>query len=252
LSPGSIVERAVSINTGRSDSSTGRAFGFRGARNVAALLALVAAGIADLATGAALASVLFYVPILLPLAFAEAWGACLAYALVAGGIALSADLIHDPGRTVLLRPYGDALVDFAVFALITCAVSLLVRERRSLRGSRRALQEKTLELHDRQRRLEAALREVARLQGEARRREYQAEIGDAVFATAHELERPLASAAVYVKELTRLIARAHVTKTPQSILDDLSPLLEKLEERIQSMDRLLREIRDPRGPRPRT
>jgi hypothetical protein len=66
------------------------------------------------------------------------------------------------------------------------------------------------------------------------------------------MERPLASASVYIEELTRLIGRAHVAKNPQLVLDEIQPLLEKLEQRVQSMDRILMEIRDLHKPVPRT
>jgi signal transduction histidine kinase len=247
-SPEPLAEHAVPIDVQTPERWIARAFGSRGGTRFAAFVALIAAGTLDFATGGEFASALFYVPILLALAFVEVWGICLAYTLAAAGIALGVDLLHDPARAVFVRPYGAALVDWAIFALIACGISLPVRVRRRARESERALQDKTLELQDKQRRLDEARREAMQLRDDLTRREHQAEIGDAVFAMAHELERPLASAAVYVEELTRQIGRARVGKNPQLVLDDLQPLLEKLEERVQSMDRLLKDIRDLRKP----
>jgi len=128
--------------------------------------------------------------------------------------------------------------------LTSLAVSLLVRERRRIQESERILQEKAVELQNKTRHLEDTLREVMRLQEHLVARERQAAIGDAIFATAYEMERPLASASVYVEELNRLMERAHTLEDPQLVLDDIPPVLEKLHARIQSMDRILQEIRD--------
>lgn len=241
----------MTVESGAPEISVVHLFRARGTRRFVALAALVAAGILDYTTRAELASILFYVPILLALALVDAWGICLVYALVAAVITLGVDLAQDPARAVFVRPYWAALNSWAVFALIAGAVSLLVQERRRSRESEHALQDKTLELQDRQRRLEEAHRDVARLRDDLTRRERQAEIGDAVFATAYDMERPLASASVYIEELTRLIGRAHVAKNPQLVLDEIQPLLEKLEERVQSVDRILMEIRDLHKPVPR-
>lgn len=219
---------------------------------VAGFVALVAAGITHHATGADAASTLLYIPGLLVLAFAEPWGACVIYALAAASLALGVDLTRHPGRAAFVHIYWTALTEWAVLALVACTASLLIRERGRVREAERAVQEKILELQDRQRRLEETLREVGRLQDDLARREHQARIGDAVFATAHDMERPLASAAVYVEELTRLVGRAQALKNPQVFLDELQPLLEKLDERIRSMDRILTEIRDLHKLRPRS
>jgi signal transduction histidine kinase len=151
---------------------------------------------------------------------------------------------------VFAYPYETAWASWAIVAVVACGLSWLIQGYRRVRETERTLQEKALELQDSQRRLEAALCEVRRLRDDLTRREHQAQIGDAVFATAHELERPLASVAVCVEELTRLAGRSHAVKNPQLVLDDLQPLLEKLKGRVQSMDRLLREIRDLRRPGP--
>ncbi len=226
------------------ETSTLRALRSPAARRLAAIAALIAAACLDYATGADFPSALFYVPILLALAFVEPWTICLAYSFLAAGINLGADLLWDPARVALLRPYWAAFTRLMVFVLTSLAVSLLVRERRRIQESERVLQEKAVELHDKNRRLEDTLREVTRLQEHLVARERQAAIGDAIFATAYEMERPLASASVYVEELNRLMERAHTLEDPQLVLDDIPPLLEKLHARIQSMDRILQEIRD--------
>jgi signal transduction histidine kinase len=226
------------------ETSTFRALRSPAARRLAAFAAFIAVGCVDYVTGADFPAALLYVPILLALAFIEPWPMCLAYSALAAGINLGADLLWDPSRVALVRPYWAAFTRLMVFVLTSGVVSLLVRERRRIQESERVLQEKAVELHDKNRRLEDTLREVMRLQEHLVARERQAAIGDAIFATAYEMERPLASASVYVEELNRRMERAHTLEDPQLVLDDIPPLLEKLHARIRSMDRILQEIRD--------
>ncbi len=241
----------MSVGAETSEGLAARSFRARGRMCFVAFVALVAAGVLDYVTGVETASTVFYVPALLVLAWGDTWGICVIYSLAAAGVTLGVDLAHDPARAAFVHPYWAALTDWVLLALLARTVSLLARARRCVQGAERAVHNKTLELQNRQRRLDETLCEVGRLRDDLGRREHQARVGDAVFATAHAMERPLASAAVYVDELIRLVARAQALKSSEIVLDELRPPLEKLAARVQSMDRILSEIRDLHkfGPR---
>jgi hypothetical protein len=219
-----------------------------GARRLAAAFGLLAAGGLDYVTGPAVASAPFYIFILVGLAFYESFAVCLAYSFLAAGISLASDLLGEPTKAALVYPYWAACARLIGFALISGAIALLVQERKRLRESERALLEKTQELQAKHRRVEETLREVMRLQENLVARDRQAAIGDTIYAATYELEQPLASASVYIEEATRLIERASSADNPQLVLDQVLPLLEKLENRIRNIERILREIRGLHKP----
>ena len=86
------------------ETSTFRALRSHAARRLAAVAAFIAVGCVDYVTGADFPAALFYVPILLALAFVEPWPICLAFSALAAGINLGADLLWDPSRVALVRP----------------------------------------------------------------------------------------------------------------------------------------------------
>ena len=220
----------------------------RGPRQVMWIMLLLAAGWFDYITGPEVASAPFYILILVSLALVESWGTCLGYSGLAACIYLAVDLYTTPARASLVFPYWDAVSRFLGFALSSIAISLLVAERRRLQQSERALQDRGKELEEKNRRIEEALRTVTRLQGELLTRERQNAIAEAISTAVYEMERPLASASIYVEEVVRLMARAHRAEDLHLVLDEIQPLAEKLAERVRDMERIIEDIRSLRKP----
>jgi signal transduction histidine kinase len=232
------------IAAGQSAPSTAYPLRSPAARRLAAVVALGVVGCLDYVAGTGVATAPFYLPVLLTLAFFEPWAICLAFSLLAAAISLRADLSWEPARLASVHPYWSAFARLVGFGLISGTVCLLVRERRHLREFERVLRANAEELQIKNRALEESLRETTRLREDLTRKERQAAIGDAMFVTAYEMERPLASASVYLEEMTRLVERAGRAGHAELVLDEFQPLLEKLRERMQSMERVLEEIRD--------
>lgn len=205
----------------------------RGLRRVGGFFLLLLVGWLDYITGPEIAAAPFYILILLGLGFFEPWWICLAYSGLAALIYLGADLLWNPASATLVYPYWRALARLFSFALISSTISQLVRERKRLRLSEQALQEKTQELEERNRRLEETLREVKRLHEDLMVKERQAAIAETIYLTTSEMERPLVSISIYVDELLRTVQRD----------DEIRPLLEKIGERVQDMEGILKNIR---------
>jgi signal transduction histidine kinase len=219
-----------------------------GPRQIMWIILLLAAGWFDYITGPEVASAPFYILILVSLALVEAWGACLGYSILAACVYLTVDLYTSPARASLVFPYWDATSRFLGFALSSIAISLLVAERRRLQQSERALQDRGKELEEKNRRIEETLRTVTRLQEELLTRERQNAIAEAISTAVYEMERPLASASLYVEEVVRLMTRAHGAESLDLVLDDIQPLAEKLAERVRDMERIIEDIRSLRKP----
>ncbi len=186
------------------------------------------------------ASAPLYVLVLIPIAFMEPLGICLAYSLLAAILYFAADVLSFPGTIRLVYPYWRALARFISFVLIGSAISTLVGERRQLRLSQQALQEKARELEEKNLALEQTLRELKRLQEQLLARERQAAIAETVHAATYEIERPLTSISVYIEELLRLV-KPH---------EEIHPLLEKIAERLRDTEGILEGIREVRKNRP--
>lgn len=225
-----------------------------GGRRLLAMVLLLAAGWLDYATGPEVASAPFYIPILLALAFFEPWGIGLLFSLLAAGIYLAVDLATDPSRIPLVYPYWAAFARLVSFSLISVAISHLVRERRLLRESERALQAWSQELERKNLQLQATLQEVRRLQEDLVRRERQAAVGEAIYTATYEMERPLGSMSVYTEELIRLADRARTHEHEEVLLciEEMKPLIEKLGERALDMEVVLRNVRRLRDGENRT
>jgi signal transduction histidine kinase len=103
-------------------------------------------------------------------------------------------------------------------------------------------------LEEKNRRIEEALRKVTRLQGELLTRERQNAIAEAISTAVYEMERPLASASIYVEEVVRLMTRAHEAEDLHLVLDEIQPLAEKLAERVRDMERIIEDVRTLRKP----
>ncbi|HYL81364.1 MAG TPA: hypothetical protein VEU07_11160 [Candidatus Acidoferrum sp.] len=215
-------------------------------RRVAAVLLLFVMGWVDYVTGPDIASAPFYIAVLLTMAFFEPWWICLIYSGVATLLFLSVDLLTLPGRTTLIYPYWSSLARLLSFVLISVSTSLLITERRRLRHSERALQEKTQELEAKNRKLEEAMRELERLHVDLVKKERQAAASEAVSSATYALERPLVSISVYVEEILRLTRRIQTNDDTQLLLDDIHPLLEKVEERTQDLEAIMKNITDLR------
>jgi len=204
-----------------------------GFRRVGGFLLLLLVGWLDYITGPEIAFAPFYILILLGLGFYEPWGICLAYSGLAAITYLGADLLWNPARATLVYPYWRALARLFSFALISSTISQLVRERTRLRLSEQALQEKAQELEEKNRRLEETLRELKRLQEDLIAKERQAAIAETIYLATYEIERPLVSISIYVEELLQTVQRG----------EDIYPTLEKIGERVQDMERILKDIR---------
>lgn len=207
-----------------------------GLRRVGAFLLLLLVGWFDYITGPEIAFAPFYILVLLGVGFFEPWGICLAYSGLAALIFLGADLLWDPASAKLVYPYWRAFARLFSFALISSTISLLVTERRRLRLAEQVLQEKAQELEERNRTLGETLRELKRLQGDLVARERQAAIAETVYSTTYEMERPLVSISIYADELLQKVHKD----------EEIYPLLEKIGERIQDMEGVLKSIRDLR------
>jgi signal transduction histidine kinase len=215
-------------------------------RRLVAILLLLVMGWIDYVTGPDIASAPFYIAVLLTMAFFEPWWICLIFSGMAALFFLGVDLLTIPGRTTLIYPYWSGFARLLSFVLISVTTSLLISERRRLRQSEHALWEKTQELEAKNRTLEDAMRELERLQGNLVRKERQAAATEAVYKATHALERPLVSISVYVEELLRLFRRIQANDENQSLLDEMQPLLEKVEERTHDLEAILKNIADLR------
>jgi signal transduction histidine kinase len=206
------------------------------ARRVGWIPLLLLAGWIDYLMPPEVASAPLYILILIPIAFMEPLGVCLAYSLLAAGLYFTADVLSTPATITQVYPYWRALARFISFVLISSAISKLVGERRQLRLSEQALQEKARELEEKNRALEQSLRELKKLQEQLLARERQAAIAETVHAATYEIERPLVSISVFAEELLRLV-KPH---------EEIHPLLEKIVERVRDTERILQSIREVR------
>jgi signal transduction histidine kinase len=213
------------------------------ARRITALGLLLVAGWFDYLTGQEVAAAPFYIPILLTLALFESWRICLIYAGIATAIYLGADLLNEPDALTLIYPYWRACARLIGFGLISVTTSVLVEERRRLQRSEQALAEKMAELESKNRALRDTLQEVQRLHLELTVKGNQAAAVQAVNAATYNMERPLVSLTVYVEEVARLIRRLSPTEETVLILDQLQPIVEKLQERLREMEAALQDIR---------
>ncbi len=213
------------------------------ARRIAALALLLTAGGLDYLTGQEVAAAPFYIPILLTLALFESWRICLIYAGIAAAIYLGADLLNEPEALTLVYPYWRACARLIGFGLISVTTSVLVEERRRLQRSEQALAEKMEELAAKNRALRDTLQEVQRLHLDLTAKGNQAAAAQAVNAATYNMERPLVSVTVYVEEVARLIRRLSPTEETVLILDEVQPLVEKLQERLREMEATLQDIR---------
>jgi len=171
----------------------------------------------------------FYLIALIPLAFLDSLPIAAAFSVVAAVVSLAADLRADFDSVLLIFPYWSAIARLIGFLLITTAVSLAVRENRELHLSQSALEAKN-------RALEESLQELHRLQAALLAKERQAAVGEAALIATYEMERPLMSISVFSDELLRLTetgAQAH-------------PIAEKLSERVEDIERIMKNVRDVR------
>ena len=116
---------------------------------------------------------------------------------------------------------------FRLFTLVFLLKNLLLEER----------EEKT-------RTLEKILQELKKLQEDVVTKERRAAIAQTIHTATHEMERPLASLSVYVEELLRFVRRDQGGNEAQLLLEEIRPMLEKIQERTQNMEAILQEIRD--------
>ncbi len=105
------------------------------------------------------------------------------------------------------------------------------------------LRDRGQELEEKNRRLGETLRELRMLQADLVRQERRAAAAESISATTYEIERPFASISIYVEELQRVSSLRDSGKEPQLILYDMEPLLEKLQERLRSLEEILESIR---------
>ena len=206
-------------------------------RRIGAVLLLLLVAVFDYITGPEIAAAPFYIAVLLIVAAFEPWWICLAYSGMAAAFLLTAELLWTPGSVTLIYPYWQAAAQFLSFALISWAGSQLLAERRRLRHSEQAVQEKVDALAETNRTLEDTLREVQRLQDELQTKEGQAAAAETVYTAISEMERPLVSLSIYVDELLRKVEKD----------GEVTPLLEKVAERVGDMERVLREIKTSRA-----
>lgn len=163
----------------------------------------------------------------------------MAFSVLAAIIYFGADVLTHPGTAKLVYPYWTAFARLISFSLISTAISLLVGEKRRLRLSEQALQEKARELEEKNRALEETLRALNKLQEEIVAKERQAATAEAINAATYEMERPLTSISFHVEDLLRSV-EPH---------EDIHPLVEKIAERIGDMERILENIRGLRKER---
>jgi signal transduction histidine kinase len=183
-----------------------------------------------------LAKTPLYLLALIPIAFLEPLPIATAFSVLAAVISLGAEVLADPGCVALVFPYWSALARLIGFGLVTTAISLAVGEHDRLRLSERALQEKVRELEQANRALEASMRELHRLQDVLAAKERRVVVAEAAQAATYEIERPLMSMSVFSEELLRLAG-------PD---ENIHPLAEKISERVEDMERILKGVRDAR------
>src|SRR5574341_576433 len=215
-----------------------------GLRRIVALLLILAIGSLDYFAPMELATDPFYIPILVIIALYESWGMCLAYSLLAALIHLAATLYSSPDSVTLIYPYWRATARLISLSLISVTLSQFVAERKRLHLSEDRVREKTQELEEKNQTLEKILQELKRLQEDVVTKERRAAIAQTIHLATHEMERPLASLSVYVEELLRLVRRDQGGEEAQLVLEEVRPMLEKIQERTQNMEAILQQIRD--------
>ena len=183
-----------------------------------------------------LAKTPFYLLPLIPIAFLEPLPIATAFAVLAAGISLAADLRADFDSATLVFPYWSALGRLIGFSLITTAISVAVRESGQLRLSEQALQEKARELEAKNRALEESLRELQKLQEVLVVKDREVAAAEAAQTATYEMERPLMSISVFNEELLRLAE-------PDA---PVHPLAEKISERLEDIERILKGVREAR------
>lgn len=215
-----------------------------GLRRIVALLLILAIGSLDYFAPMELATDPFYIPILVIIALYESWGMCLAYSLLAALIHLAATLYSSPDSVTLIYPYWRATARLISLSLISVTLSQFVAERKRLHLSEDRVREKTQELEEKNQTLEKILQELKRLQEDVVTKERRAAIAQTIHLATHEMERPLASLSVYVEELLRLVRRDQGGEEAQLVLEEVRPMLDKIQERTQNMEAILQQIRD--------
>lgn len=215
-------------------------------RRLGGIIFLLLVGWFDYITPPELASTPFYLLALIPIAFLESIPVCLAFSVLAAAIYFGADVLTNPGTVKLVYPYWTALARLISFGLISSAISLLVGERRRLRFSQQALHHKARELEKKNRALEQSLQELKRLQEELVKKERWEAILITINSATHEMEPPLVSISVYAEELLRVTERNPKDEESNLLLDEIRPLVEKVQERTLDMERILKSIRDLR------
>jgi hypothetical protein len=183
-----------------------------------------------------LAKTPFYLLPLIPIAFLEPLTISVAFSVLATAISLGADVLADPGGAVMVFPYWSALARLIGFGLITTAISLAVGESARLRLAERALQEKVRELEETNRALGESMRELHKLHETLAAKERRVVVAEAAQVATYEIERPLMSMSVFSEELLRLAE-------PN---ENIHPLAEKISERVEDMERILKGVREAR------
>ena len=92
------------------------------------------------------------------------------------------------------------------------------------------------ELEQANRALEESMRELHRLQETLAAKERRVVVAEAAQAATYEIERPLMSMSVFSEELLRLAE-------PDA---NIHPLAEKISERVEDMERILKGVREAR------
>jgi signal transduction histidine kinase len=213
-------------------------------RRMGGVLLLLLVGCLDYVTPPELASAPFYFLPLIPIAFLEPVPICVAFSLLAAVIYFGADVLSNPGTFNLIYPYWRAFARLISFGLISLTISLLVGERRRLLLSEHALQDKAQELEAKNRALGENLRELKRLQDELVEKERRTAALQIINSATHELERPLVSISVYAEEILRLMQRNPEGEDPRLLLDEIQPLVEKMQERTLDMQAILKQARE--------
>jgi|GEM_PF-880482 signal transduction histidine kinase len=213
-------------------------------RRMGGVLFLLLVGWFDYITPPELASTPFYLLALMPIAFLEPAPICLAFSLLAAVIYFGADVLENPGTVKLIYPYWTAFAILISFSLISSAISLLVGERRRLRLTEHALQDKAQELEAKNRALGENLRELKRLQDQLVEKERRTTALQIINSATHEMERPLVSISVYAEEILRLMQRNPEDEDPRLLLDEIQPLVEKMQERTLDMQAILKQARE--------
>ena len=178
----------------------------------------------------------FYLIPLIPLAFLESLPVAAGFCVAAAAVSLAADIRADFDSIVLVFPYWSAIARLIGFLLITTAISMAVRENRQLHLSESALQDKAGELEAKNRALEESMQELHRLQTALLAKERQAAVGEAALIATYEMERPLMSISVFSDELLRLAE-------PEA---PVHPIAEKISERVEDIERIMKSVRDVR------